>query len=113
MNLDWKDALDALRASGTIPEDNSPEPEAPENPAESIQKEPLHVVTDRKGRKGKTATIVEGFLGSDSALDELAKTLKQKLGTGGSARAGEILIQGDRKKDVADILRSLGYKVKG
>lgn len=112
MNIDWKDALGALKDSGAIPIDNTPDAPEETNAEGSIQKTPLTVLIDRKGRKGKTATIVEGFTGSDNELDSLAKTLKQKLGTGGSTRAGEILIQGDRKADVTNILRSLGYKVK-
>lgn len=110
MNIDWKDTLGALKTSGTIPIDNSPEPVEENNAHHAIQKTPLKVVIDRKGRKGKTATIIEGFTGSVEQLEELAKILKQKLGTGGSARSGEILIQGERKTDVINILRSLGYK---
>lgn len=112
MNIDWKDALGALKDSGAIPTDNTPDPTPDELPENSIQKSPLHVLTDRKGRKGKTATIIEGFEGSDQQLADLAKTLKQKLATGGSCRDGEILIQGDRGNDVKKILSGLGYKVK-
>ncbi len=111
--MDWKDALNALKASGEIPVDNTPDPEPePASDASLPQKSPLRVLIDRKGRKGKTATIVEGFTGSDEQLQQLAKTLKQRLGTGGSARDGEILIQGERREDVAEMLRSLGYKTK-
>ena len=111
--MDWKDALSALKASGDIPVDNTPDPE-PDTDANdpAPQKTPLRIVIDRKGRKGKTATIVEGFTGSDEQLQQLAKTLKQRLGSGGSAREGEILIQGERKDDIAEILHSLGYKTK-
>lgn len=113
MSTDWKDILGSLKESGAVPEDNSPEPEATshETPDASL-KSKLRVVIDKKGRKGKTATIIEGFEGPDSKLQELAKLLKQRLGSGGSARDGEILIQGDRKNDVVSILSSLGYKVK-
>lgn len=111
MAADWKDALGALLDSGDIPVDNTPDP-TPPAPKAGVQSTPLHVLIDRKGRKGKTATIIEGFTGSDEELEELARTLKQRLGTGGSARGGEILIQGDRKNDVAAVLRSLGYKIK-
>ncbi len=113
MAIDWKDALGALRDSGAIPEDNTPDPvdEAPIG-NKGIQKSPLRILIDKKGRKGKTATIIEGFEGTDAELEELARTLKQKLGTGGSARGGEILIQGDRKADAAAVLAALGYKTK-
>lgn len=110
MNIDWKDALGALKDSGAIPVDNTPDPVEENNAGSTIPKTLLKVVIDRKGRKGKTATIIEGFTGSSDQLEDLAKTLKQKLGTGGSARGGEILIQGERKNDVINILRSLGYK---
>ena len=110
--MDWKDALAQLKDSGNIPVDNTPDPQPEEQNQDAPQKTPLRILIDRKGRKGKTATIVEGFTGSDDQLQLLAKTLKQRLGTGGSARDGEILIQGDRKENVAEILQSLGYKTK-
>jgi hypothetical protein BACCOPRO_01845 len=114
MALDWKDALSALKNSGDIPVDNTPDkPEAASQETDGIQKTALHVLIEKKGRGGKTATIIEGFEGSDEMLEKLARTLKQKLGAGGSARGGEILIQGDRKADVIALLKSLGYKTKG
>ncbi len=114
MTMDWKDALNALKESGAVPVDNTPEPaEETIMIKDSVQKDPLHVITDRKGRKGKTATIIEGFTGPDEKLEELAKTLKQRLGTGGSTRDSEILIQGDRKADIISILKSMGYRTKG
>lgn len=110
--MDWKDALAGLRES--LPEGEK-ETEAGENStpeAKGVQREPLRVVIDRKARKGKTATIVEGFLCPDEEVADIAKKLKQKLGTGGSSRDGEILLQGDWRDKTADYLRSLGYKVK-
>ena len=112
MALDWKDALSALKDSGNIPVDNTPDPIPTTTDKDAPQASPLRVVIDRKGRKGKTATIIEGFSGTEEQLEQLAKTLKQRLGTGGSARGGEILIQGDRKNDVVVLLKSLGYKTK-
>ncbi|MDE5881649.1 MAG: translation initiation factor [Muribaculaceae bacterium] len=112
MAIDWKDALSALKDSGNIPVDNTPDSTPTTTDKDAPQASPLRVVIDRKGRKGKTATIIEGFSGSDEQLEQLAKTLKQRLGTGGSARGGEILIQGDRKNDVITLLKSLGYKTK-
>ncbi len=72
----------------------------------------MDVVLEKKGRAGKQATIICGFQGSDEDLLDLASMLKRKLATGGSARGGEILIQGDRRKEVVDILKSLGYKAR-
>ena len=111
--MDWKDQLGALLSEGSLPQGEEPRTEERVESAPSVQKEPLHVVVERKGRKGKTATIVEGFLCDDETLKETAAKLKQKLGTGGSARGGEILIQGDVAEKAKAILRSLGYKVKG
>lgn len=112
MKTDWKDALNALKDSGAIPTDTTPDPIPSENHQHEVQKEAVHVVTDKKGRKGKTATIVEGLTCSQEELEELAKYLKQTLGTGGSTREGEILIQGDRKDDVARVLRDKGFRVR-
>lgn len=109
--MDWRDALGALKESGDLPVDDTPD--AIEEPqGETKQKTPLNVVIDKKGRKGKSATIVEGFAGTDESLQELARILKQRLATGGSARGGEILIQGNRREEVMSILKVLGYKVK-
>ncbi len=73
----------------------------------------LHVQKSVKGRGGKTATIVLGFQGNADDLDALCKTLKTKLGVGGAAKDGEILIQGDFLARTAEVLRGLGYRVKG
>lgn len=114
MALDWKDALSALKDSGQIPVDNTPgEPQPATADTDGLQATPLHVLIEKKGHGGKTATIVEGFEGPADRLEDLARTLKRKLATGGSARGGEILIQGDRKADVLALLNSLGYKTKG
>lgn len=114
--MDWKDALASL--SG-LPEGGADTPTddntmlRTQSEATASLKSPLHVLIEKKGRGGKTATIIEGFEISDEEIDEIAQTLKKKLGTGGSSRGGEILIQGDRKADVIRILKEMGFKVKG
>lgn len=110
MATDWKDALGALMASGAVPEDNTPDAGPSGDP--TPKKGTLHVSIDRKGRKGKTATIVDGFGENDEEAEKVAKELKRRLGTGGSSRGGEILIQGERRDEVATLLREMGYKVK-
>ena len=72
----------------------------------------LYASIDRKQRKGKEVTLVEGFVGTEDDLKDLAKTLKSKCGTGGSAKDGEIIIQGNKKDKVADLLEDMGYRVK-
>ncbi|MCO6494512.1 MAG: translation initiation factor [Bacteroidetes bacterium] len=70
----------------------------------------LNIRMENKGRGGKTATLIEGFHGSEEELKDLEKKLKTHCGTGGSIVDGEILIQGDQRKKVMDFLQKLGYK---
>jgi len=72
----------------------------------------LRVMLDRKQRAGKAVTLVTGFRGSENDLDSLGKTLKQRCGVGGSVKDGVILIQGDFRKRVIELLLAAGYKVK-
>lgn len=101
--------LGQLRDSGNLPEGE--DIQAPEAAAKEPVKDTLRVLIDRKARKGKTATIVEGFTVSDEEVASVAAMLKRRLGVGGSARGGEILIQGDLAEKVRELLRSEGYKV--
>ena len=103
--------LSQLKDSGSLPEGEEPVSveASPEKPA---KKELIHIVVEKKGRKGKTATIAEGFTCDDEQLEEIASQLKRKLGVGGSARGGEILIQGECRERLSALLRDLGYKVK-
>lgn len=115
MNMDWKDMLSQLQNSGSLPSGEEPAVlEEPTEDASEIAKTQglIHVVVEKKGRKGKTATIAEGFTCSDDELAELASKLKRKLGVGGSARGGEILIQGECKDRMVALLKELGYRVK-
>ena len=72
----------------------------------------LYVSIDRKRRAGKEVTLVEGFIGPNDALKDLAKVLKSKCGVGGAAKDGEILIQGNFKDKVYDLLVKEGFSVK-
>lgn len=113
MSMDWKEALGNLLDSGELPpgEDNATADKGNDAPVKVAGKASrLHVLKERKGRAGKVATIIEGFDGGEDELKELARQLKQRLGVGGSARGGEILIQGDLVEKVISLLKELGYK---
>lgn len=72
-------------------------------------RQPLRVSIERHHRGGKTVTLVKGFVGSDDDLADLGRKLKTKCGVGGSAKDGEIVIQGELRDKVLSILQSLGY----
>lgn len=78
----------------------------------SPEKQKLIVRIDRRQRAGKQVTLVEGFVGSDEDLAALAKILKVKCGVGGTAKDGEITIQGDLRDKVTSLLQTMGYNAK-
>jgi len=106
--MDWRDKLNGLKSE--LPQIEEIPLLEEVKPAKKRQTEPLRVELDK--RNGKPATLVTEFQGTDNELKEMAKMLKIKCGAGGSSRDGEILVQGDFRVKIAEILLGMGFKVK-
>jgi translation initiation factor 1 len=110
MAKDWKDRLGIVYS--TNPDFRYEKEEEKTEVTLAPQKQNLIVSLDKRNRKGKAVTLISGFKGDEDALKELGKTLKTKCGVGGSAKDGEILIQGDFREKVLQILLQEGYRAK-
>lgn len=107
---DWKKRLGVVFSTNP---DFTYEEETEQEPATlAPEKQHLIVSIDRKGRGGKQVTLVTGFIGTSEDLAELGRTLKVKCGVGGTAKDGEITIQGDFRDRVVALLKEMGYKAK-
>lgn len=128
---DWKSALAALGATddndnkkdtpnvdrkkhsgvvySTNPDFEYSEENEEELPTLPANQQKLRLNMERAGRGGKTVTIVKGFVGEEKDLNALCKLLKQKCGVGGAAKDGEIIIQGDHRQRLVEILKKEGY----
>lgn len=128
---DWKSALAALGGSedtnstiekkdvdnkkrvgvvySTNPDYNYSEDKEEEQKTLPKNQQKLRLNMERAGRGGKTVTLVKGFTGSEEDINFLCKSLKQKCGVGGSVKDGEIIIQGDHRQRLIDILKKEGY----
>lgn len=104
---DWKDRLNVVYS--TNPDFQYEQESVEEATTLEKHRQPLRVGIERKGRGGKTVTVVKGFTGTENDLRELGKLLKIRCGTGGAVKDGDILIQGDMKKRVTDVLWDEGY----
>ena len=106
-NNDWKERLNVVYS--TNPDYNYEMNEEEEQTTLPSAQQRLRVQLNRKNRGGKVVTLVTGFVGTDNDLKELGKLLKSKCGVGGSAKDGEIIVQGDFKQRVIELLKSEGY----
>lgn len=129
---DWKNALAALGANVEENKDHkergnierkkrvgvvystNPDFEYSDNSLEEVETLPknqqkLRLNMERAGRGGKTVTLVKGFVGSDEDINALCKLLKQKCGVGGSVKDGIIIIQGDHRQRLVEILKKENY----
>ena len=109
MSQDWKDILQGRFAEelATLPEEPVQDTSAPR-----FRKQRLTVTIDRRRRAGKQVTLIAGFDGAEEDLAALGRDLKTRLGVGGSAGEGEILLQGDVRDKVVAILKELGHQAK-
>ncbi len=110
MENDWKSRLGVVYS--TNPDYQYTTEEAPRQETLPPGKQRLVVSIDRRNRGGKQVTLVSGFKGSEEDLKELGRTLKTRLGVGGSAKDGEITIQGDFRDKVVSLLQEAGYPAK-
>jgi len=106
-NNDWKDRLNVVFSTNPDFQYQTNEEEKASTLPHKQQK--LRVMTDRHHRGGKTVTLVRGFIGTSEDLKELGKMLKSQCGVGGSVKDGEIIVQGDFKSKIVELLLHEGY----
>ncbi|MFM7309364.1 MAG: translation initiation factor [Flavobacteriales bacterium] len=108
--------MKGLESLGGLVYSTNPNYQQPSEEDDSTPIEPkdqdLRIWLEKNHRGGKTASVVRGFIGSQEALEQLAKKLKNQCGTGGSAKDGEIIIQGDHRDKMVKLLVQEGYRVK-
>lgn len=105
---DWKNRLEVVYS--TNPDFQYQTEEQDEIVTLAKKKQNLRVSLDKKNRGGKIVTLVTGFVGTEDDLKEIGKFLKTKCGVGGAVKDGEIIIQGDFKIKVAELLKKEGYE---
>lgn len=104
---DWKDRLNVVYS--TNPDFSYESEEEEEQATLPKEKQLLRIELDKRNRKGKSVTLITNFIGTDDDLQDLAKLLKTRCGVGGSARDGEILLQGNFRQKVLELLQKEGY----
>jgi len=105
-SLSW-DVFQSLGNPENAPE--LPAEDLNDDPGEGIYGSPVRVYVERKGRKGKTVTLVKGLVADASAISELCKKLKSGCGVGGGVEEGDIMIQGDQRVKIINKLKVMGF----
>lgn len=111
--MNWQEQLGAfLRDNPDLPEgpDTPSEPEAADTASEAARHPRLDISIQRKGRAGKTVTVISGFRLPSERILRIASQIKSRLGAGGSAESDCILIQGDRRNQVGRLLSEIGFR---
>jgi len=117
---DWRDKLGAAFGAELEQMKNETEAETPQTSSVETQnalsqqqgKQMVNILLDKRNRKGKKVTLITDLLCDDDALNDLARELKSYCGVGGSARCGEILLQGDLRQKVLDFFKRKGLKAR-
>ena len=104
---DWKDRLNVVYS--TNPDFKYEKEENTEEDTLDKAKQLLRISLDKRNRKGKAVTLITGFIGTIADLEELGKFLKVKCGVGGSSKDGEIIVQGDFRNKILELLQKEGY----
>ena len=104
---DWKDRLNVVYS--TNPDFQYETNETVEQETSLKEKQQLRISLDKRNRGGKMVSLITGFVGTEADLLALGKMLKVKCGVGGSAKDGEIIIQGDFRNKILEILQKEGY----
>lgn len=104
---DWKDRLNVVYS--TNPDFKYEKEENIEEDTLDKAKQQLRISLDKRNRKGKAVTLITGFTGTIADLEELGKFLKVKCGVGGSAKDREIIVQGDFRNKILELLQKEGY----
>ena len=104
---DWKKRLNIVYS--TNPDYHYEEDGGDDVDTLAKDKQILLISLDSRRRRGKSVTLIKGFIGTDDDLQELGRLLKMKCGVGGSAKDNEIIVQGDHRQKILEILRKEGY----
>ncbi len=104
---DWKDRLNVVYS--TNPDYKYETEKEDEQDTLPKDKQLLRISLDKRNRKGKAVTLITGFVGTTDDLEALGKMLKVKCGVGGSAKDGEIIVQGDFRNKILELLQKEGY----